>query len=101
MLPVKYGSGYNLGQLEQAVAYVAVYAADGSVVIHQGGVEMGQGLTTKVEQIASYVLNIPFDLLRVEGPKTAVIPNPASTGASTGTAYNGEAVKRACEQLRA
>ncbi len=101
MLPVKYGSGYNLAQLEQAVAYVAVYAADGSVVIHQGGVEMGQGLTTKVEQIASYVLNIPFDLLRVEGPKTAVIPNPASTGASTGTAYNGEAVKRACEQLRA
>ncbi|OLF14116.1 xanthine dehydrogenase [Actinophytocola xinjiangensis] len=100
MMPVKYGSGYNLLQLEQAVAHLAVYAGDGSVVIHQGGVEMGQGLTTRVEQVASYVLNVPFDLLRVSGPNTAVTPNPTSTGASTGTNYSAEAVKRACEQLR-
>jgi xanthine dehydrogenase/oxidase len=100
MLPVKYGSGYNLTQLEQAVAYLSVYAGDGSVVIHQGGVDMGQGLFTKVEQVASYVLNLPFDLLRVDGPDTGVIPNPTSTGASTGTPYACEAVKRACQQLR-
>jgi xanthine dehydrogenase/oxidase len=100
MIPVKYGTGYNLLQLEQAVAYLAVYAGDGSVVIHQGGVEMGQGLNTRVEQVASYVLNVPFDLLRVEGPNTAVTPNPTSTAASTGTYYSAEAVKQACEQLR-
>ncbi len=100
MMPVKYGSGYNLTQLEQAVAYVAVYSGDGSVVIHQGGVEMGQGLNTRVEQVASYMLNVPFDLLRIEGPNTGVIPNPTSTGASTGTSYSAEAVKQACEQLR-
>ena len=100
MMPVKYGSGYNLTQLEQAVAYLAVYAGDGSVVIHQGGVEMGQGLNTRVEQVASYVLNVPFDLLRVESPNTGVIPNPTSTGASTGTSYSAEAVKQVCEQLR-
>jgi xanthine dehydrogenase/oxidase len=100
MMPVKYGSGYNLLQLEQAVAYLAVYAGDGSVVIHQGGVEMGQGLNTRVEQVASYVLNVPFDLLRIEGPNTAVTPNPTSTGASTGTYYSAEAVKQACERLR-
>lgn len=101
MMPVKYGSGYNLTQLEQAAVHVAVYAGDGSVVIHQGGVEMGQGLVTRVEQVASYVLNVPFDLLRVELPNTAVIPNPTSTGASTGTSYSAEAVKQACERLRA
>ncbi|TDP97958.1 molybdopterin cofactor-binding domain-containing protein [Labedaea rhizosphaerae] len=101
MVPVKYGSGYNLVQLEQAVAYAAVYAGDGSVVIHQGGVEMGQGLNTRVEQAASYMLNVPFDLLRIEGPNTGVIPNPTSTGASTGTSYSAEAVKQVCEQLRA
>ncbi|MFD7658219.1 molybdopterin cofactor-binding domain-containing protein, partial [Actinosynnema sp. NPDC059797] len=100
MMPVKYGSGYNLTQLEQAAAYVAVYSGDGSVVIHQGGVEMGQGLTTRVEQVASYVLNVPFDLLRVNGPNTGVTPNPTSTGASTGTTYSAEAVKQACERLR-
>jgi xanthine dehydrogenase/oxidase len=101
MMPVKYGSGYNLTQLEQSTVHIAVYAGDGSVVIHQGGVEMGQGLTTRVEQVASYVLGVPFDLLRIDTPNTAIIPNPTSTGASTGTAYSAEAVKQACQQLRA
>jgi xanthine dehydrogenase/oxidase len=101
VVPVKYGSGYNWVQLEQALAHVAVNAADGSVVIHQGGVEMGQGLMTVVEQVASYVLNVPTDLLRVKGPDTSVLPNPTSTGASTGTPYNAAAVKQACESLRA
>jgi xanthine dehydrogenase/oxidase len=100
LVPVKYGSGYNWVQLEQALAHVAVNAADGSVVIHQGGVEMGQGLMTVVEQVASYVLNVPTDLLRVKGPDTSVLPNPTSTGASTGTPYNAAAVKQACESLR-
>ncbi|MBE2998925.1 molybdopterin-dependent oxidoreductase [Nocardiopsis sp. HNM0947] len=100
MIPVKYGSGYNLAMLEQAAAHVVVHAGDGSVVVHQGGVEMGQGVVTKVEQIASHVLGVPMSLLRVTGPRTDVIPNPTSTGASTGTAYNGEAVKQVCEKLR-
>lgn len=100
MIPVKYGSGYNLAMLEQAAAHVVVHAGDGSVVIHQGGVEMGQGVVTKVEQVASHILNVPMSLLRVTGPRTDVIPNPTSTGASTGTAYNGEAVKQVCEKLR-
>ncbi len=55
---------------------------------------------TKIEQIASYVLNVPFDLIHIERPRTSVIPNPTSSGASTGTAYNGEAVKQVCEQMR-
>lgn len=100
MMPVKYGNGYNLVMLEQAAAVVSVYANDGSVVIHQGGVDMGQGVITQVTQIASYVLNIPMELIHVELPKTSVTPNPSSTGGSTGTAYNGEAVRRTCEDLR-
>ncbi|WP_263452243.1 molybdopterin cofactor-binding domain-containing protein [Hyalangium gracile] len=99
MMPVKYGSGYNLVMLEQAAAVVSVFQADGSIVIHQGGVEMGQGLLTQVRQIAAYVLNVPMDIIRVEAPRTLVTPNPSSTGASTGTAYNGEAVKRTCQDL--
>ncbi len=100
MLPVKYGNGYNLVLLEQAVAIVSVYASDGSIIIHQGGVDMGQGLITQMEQIAAYVLNVPMDLIHIEKPKTSVITNPTSTGGSTGTSYNGEAVKQACEDLR-
>lgn len=101
MLPLKYGAGYNLAFLQQASVLVGVYSGDGTVVIHQGGVEMGQGLWTMVEQVASYVLNIPMDMIRIEAPKTAVLPDPICTGASTGTTYNGLAARQACEQLRA
>lgn len=101
MIPVKYASGYNLAMLEQSAAFAAVYHADGSVVIQQGGVEMGQGLLTQAQQVAAYVLNVPLDLVDVRDPTTAVIPNPSSTGASTGTTYAAEATKRVCEKLRA
>lgn len=100
MIPVKYGSGYNLVMLEQAMAMVAVYQADGSVIVQQGGVEIGQGLTTQVTQVAAYILNIPMELVQVQNPRTDIIPQPTSTGASTGTTYNVEAVKQVCQVLR-
>ncbi|WP_018682924.1 molybdopterin cofactor-binding domain-containing protein [Actinokineospora enzanensis] len=90
MMPVKHGTG--LTQADQSTAHVIAYAGDGSVVIHHGGVESGQGLTTRVEQVASYVLGIPFDLIHVNGPSTSL---------STGTHHSVEAVKQACERLRA
>ena len=100
IVPVKYGSGYNLTMLEQAGAIVSVYQGDGSIIIHQGGVEMGQGLLTVIKQVASYILNVPLSYIDIESPKTSVIVNPTSTGASTGTTYSAEAVKRVCEILR-
>ncbi|MFL6305274.1 MAG: molybdopterin cofactor-binding domain-containing protein [Candidatus Sulfotelmatobacter sp.] len=100
MIPVKYGSGYNLTMLEQAAATVSVGQGDGTIVIHQGGVEIGQGLITQVQQVASYVLNVPMELIFVDGPRTSITPNPTSTGASTGTPYNCEAVKQTCQELR-
>ncbi|HYR12068.1 MAG TPA: molybdopterin cofactor-binding domain-containing protein, partial [Longimicrobium sp.] len=100
MIPVKYASGYNLTMLEQAAAVASVYKADGSVVINQGGVESGQGLLTQAQQVAAYVLNLPMEMIDIRDPTTAVIPNPSSTGASTGTTYAAEATKRVCEKLR-
>jgi len=101
MIPVKYGSGYNFLQLEQAGAVVSVNQGDGSIVIHQGGVEMGQGLITQVQQTAAYVLNVPMETIFVEGPRTSITPHPSSSGASTGTPYSCEAVRRTCHILRA
>src|SRR5258708_23217175 len=87
--------------LEQAAGIIAVNQGDGSVLIHQGGVEMGQGLTTQVVQVASYVLNVPMELIYADNPRTGITPNPTSTGGSTGTPYNAEAVKQTCQELRA
>lgn len=100
MVPVKYGSGYNLVMIEQATAMVSIYSGDGSIIINQGAVDMGQGAITQIEQVASYILNVPMDMIQVLSARTSVIPNPTSTGGSTGTAYNGEAVKQACEVMR-
>ena len=101
IIPVKYGSGYNLLQLEQAAAVIAVNQADGTVVVHQGGVDMGQGLTTQALQVAAYVLGLPMSMIYIDNAKTSITPNPTSTGASTGTPYACEAVKQTCQQLRA
>lgn len=100
LIPVKYGSGYNLLQLEQAAAVVAVNQADGTIFIHQGGVDMGQGLTTQAQQVAAYVLGVPMTMIYIDNVKTSITPNPTSSGASTGTPYACEAVKQTCQQLR-
>lgn len=101
IIPVKYGSGYNLTLLEQSAAIVVVNQADGTVVIHQGGVEIGQGLVTQAQQVAAYVLGIPMEMIYIDNANTSITPNPTSTGGSTGTPYACEAVKQTCQQLRA
>jgi xanthine dehydrogenase/oxidase len=100
MIPVKYGSGYNATFLEQAGALVEIYDQDGSVLVRHGGVEMGQGLLTKVAQLAARELNLPLTFIETTALDTQVVPNPISTGASTGTAFNGAAVQEACRILR-
>jgi xanthine dehydrogenase/oxidase len=101
IIPVKYGSGYNLALLEQSAAIVVVNQADGTVVIHQGGVEIGQGLVTQAQQVAAYVLGVPMEMIFIDNVNTGITPNPTSTGGSTGTPYACEAVKQTCQQLRA
>ena len=101
LIPVKYGSGYNLLLLEQAAAVVVVNPKDGSVIVHQGGVEIGQGLATQAQQVAAYVLGVPMEMVYIGNANTTIIPNPTSTGGSTGTPYAAEAVKQTSEVMRA
>lgn len=51
MVPTKFGIAFSVLFLNQAGALVHVYT-DGSVLISHGGVEMGQGLHTKMIQVA-------------------------------------------------
>jgi len=100
IIPVKYGSGYNWLQLEQSQAVVVINPGDGTVTVHQAGVDIGQGLATQVLQVAARALTIPLDMIRVDQPQTNVIPSPTSTGASTGTPYSCEAVNQVCLSVR-
>src|SRR6478609_13349 len=99
MTPVKFGISFNLTAFNQAGALVHVYK-DGSVLINHGGVEMGQGLHTKMRQVAATALGVPLDYVRLAPTRTDKVPNTSATAASSGADLNGGAVKNACDQIR-
>ncbi|MGW8763633.1 xanthine dehydrogenase molybdopterin binding subunit [Streptomyces sp. NPDC055815] len=96
---LKFGISFNLTAFNQGGALVLIYK-DGSVLINHGGTEMGQGLHTKMLQVAATTLGIPLHKVRLAPTRTDKVPNTSATAASAGTDLNGAAVKNACEQLR-
>ena len=98
MTPVKFGISFNLTAFNQAGALVHVYK-DGSVLINHGGTEMGQGLHTKMLQVAATSLGVPLSKVRLAPTRTDKVPNTSATAASSGADLNGAAVKNACEQI--
>jgi xanthine dehydrogenase large subunit len=99
MTPVKFGISFNLTAFNQAGALVHVYK-DGSVLINHGGTEMGQGLHTKMLQVAATTLGVPLERVRLAPTRTDKVPNTSATAASSGADLNGAAIKNACEQIR-
>ena len=98
--PVKFGISFNLTAFNQAGALVHVYK-DGSVLVNHGGTEMGQGLHTKMLQVAATSLGIPLKKVRLAPTRTDKVPNTSATAASSGADLNGGAIKDACEQITA
>lgn len=98
--PVKFGISFNLTAFNQAGALVLIYQ-DGSVQINHGGTEMGQGLHTKMMQVAAQTLGVPLSSVRLMPTRTDKVPNTSATAASTGADLNGGAVRDACEKLKA
>jgi xanthine dehydrogenase large subunit len=97
--PVKFGISFTATFFNQAGALVLVYR-DGSVQVNHGGTEMGQGLFTKIHQIAVGSLGVLPEHVRVMSTRTDKVPNTSATAASAGTDLNGAAVVDACDQLK-
>jgi len=74
---------------------------DGSVQVNHGGTEMGQGLHTKIRQIAADSLGLPLEAIRIMPTRTDKVPNTSASAASASTDLNGAAVADACGQLLA
>jgi xanthine dehydrogenase large subunit len=97
--PVKFGISFTATFFNQAGALVLIYR-DGSVQVNHGGTEMGQGLHTKIQQIAAQSLGLDLASVRVMPTRTDKVPNTSATAASAGADLNGAAVADACSQLR-
>ncbi|XP_033104999.1 xanthine dehydrogenase/oxidase-like [Anneissia japonica] len=99
IIPTKFGIGFEARFLNQAGALVMVYT-DGSVLLTHGGVEMGQGLHTKMTQVASRELGISIDKIHISETSTNTVPNTSPSAASTSSDLNGMAVRNACRAIR-
>jgi xanthine dehydrogenase large subunit len=97
--PAKFGISFTATFFNQAGALVLLYR-DGSVQVNHGGTEMGQGLQTKIRQIAADALGVQLETVRVMPTRTDKVPNTSATAASAGTDLNGAAVMDACRQIR-
>ncbi|XP_077741797.1 aldehyde oxidase 4-like isoform X3 [Canis aureus] len=100
VVPMKFTIGFPVAYYNQAAALVHIYL-DGSVLVTHGGCEMGQGLHTKMIQVASRELNIPQSYIHLSETSTVTVPNASFTAASMGADINGKAVQNACQILMA
>lgn len=98
IIPTKFGISFTIPFLNQAGALVHVYT-DGSVLLTHGGTEMGQGLHTKMIQVASKTLGIPTSKIHISETSTNTVPNTSPTAASVSADINGMAVSDACQRI--
>lgn len=96
---VKFGISFTTRFLNQGAALVNIHT-DGSVQVSTGATEMGQGVNTKIAQVAAEELGIPLADVRVMPTSTEKIHNTSPTAASSGSDINGAAARIACAELR-
>ncbi len=99
LTPVKFGISFTTTFLNQAGALVHVYT-DGSVKLNHGGIEMGQGLNTKVAQVVAEEFQIDFDRVKITPTDTSKVPNTSATAASSGADMNGMAAQAAARTIK-
>jgi xanthine dehydrogenase/oxidase len=79
-------------------ALVHVYT-DATVYVSHGGTEMGQGLHTKMAQIAAQAFGIPVNDVVIGSSDTDKVANGMPTAASMSNDLYGMATLNACQQI--
>jgi xanthine dehydrogenase large subunit len=98
VMPVCFGVSFTNTSMNQARALVHIYQ-DGSIGISTGAVEMGQGVNTKLVQVAARVFSVSADRIKIETTNTSRVANTSPTAASSGADLNGNALLIACNEL--
>jgi xanthine dehydrogenase large subunit len=98
LMPICFGISFTKTPMNQARSLVHVYL-DGSVAVSTGAVEMGQGVNTKILQVAADVFSLKQKRVKVHTTNTLRIANTSPTAASAGADLNGHATRIACEKI--
>lgn len=98
-MPVCFGISFTKTPMNQARSLVHVYT-DGSVAVSTGAVEMGQGVNTKMAQVAAKMFGLDIGRVKVHTTNTLRIANTSPTAASAAADLNGKATQIACETIR-
>ncbi|GIQ87815.1 hypothetical protein KIPB_009929, partial [Kipferlia bialata] len=99
MVCLKNGTCFEEDFMNQASALVHVHR-DGSVAISHSGIEMGQGLHTKMAMVAAEALEVDISYIRCIDTNTSRCPNSQPTAASSGQDINGPAVRNCCLEIK-
>ena len=100
IVPTKFGIAFTAPHMNQGGALVHLYV-DGTVLVSHGGTEMGQGLHTKVCQVAAQAFGIPLDHVYVNDTSTDKVANTIASAASMSTDLYGMCTLDACRQIMA
>ncbi len=96
--PICFGISFTKTAMNQARSLVHVYT-DGSVAVSTAAVEMGQGVNTKIAQVAAKVFSMPIERVKIHTTNTLRIANTSPTAASAAADLNGKATEIACETI--
>lgn len=98
--PTKFGIAFGAHFMNQGGALVHLYT-DGTVLVTHGGTEMGQGLHTKVCQVAAQAFGISVEQVYINDTSTDKVANQIATAASMSTDLYGMCTLDACRQILA
>lgn len=98
IMPITFGISFTNTSMNHARALVHIYQ-DGSVGISTAAVEMGQGVNTKLLQIAADVFAIENHRVKIESTNTTRVANTSPSAASSTADLNGKALLKACNAL--
>lgn len=98
-MPICFGISFTKTPMNQASALVHIYQ-DGSISVSTGAIEMGQGVYTKILQVAAQIFSVGSSRITIHSTNTTRVANTSPTAASSGADLNGKATERACLELR-
>ncbi|VEN35588.1 unnamed protein product [Callosobruchus maculatus] len=78
---------------------VSIVHGDGGIMVSHGGIEMGQGINTKVAQVTAFKFGVSLDKVQVKPSSNLVAVNSSTTGGSLTSEAVVYSVITACDTL--